>query len=163
MLRVLALAGGLLGAAGLSQFPEFSQQYLQRLSGAVTELRIVVTGFDLTARAAGKTREEALAELDREGFIGDLGNSIAGNIARFERLEQDYDALKDASALGRLAQPWNLTDSKVVQGTWEDFRPALPLTVDGALCAGVGFLLGWGLVSLLIGLLMWPVRRLGLA
>ena len=29
MLKILSLAGGLAGAAGLSQFPEFSQQYLQ--------------------------------------------------------------------------------------------------------------------------------------
>lgn len=36
--RVLALAGGLSGAVGLSQFPEFSQQYLQRLAGQVDAL-----------------------------------------------------------------------------------------------------------------------------
>ena len=38
ILRALTLAAGLTGAAGASQFPEFSQQYVQRLGGAVDEL-----------------------------------------------------------------------------------------------------------------------------
>ena len=41
-MRAIAVAGGLAGAAGLSQFPEFSQQYVQRLGGAVDELTAVV-------------------------------------------------------------------------------------------------------------------------
>ncbi|MBU0778826.1 MAG: DUF2937 family protein, partial [Alphaproteobacteria bacterium] len=35
MIRALALIGGLAGGAALSQYPEFSQQYLQRLAGQV--------------------------------------------------------------------------------------------------------------------------------
>ena len=42
MIRTLTLAGALAGAVSLSQFPEFSQQYLQRLSGAVDELLLYV-------------------------------------------------------------------------------------------------------------------------
>ena len=53
MIRTLTLAGALAGAVSLSQFPEFSQQYLQRLSGAVDELRGLVLAFDATAGAAG--------------------------------------------------------------------------------------------------------------
>ncbi|NRB05388.1 MAG: DUF2937 family protein, partial [Rhodobacteraceae bacterium] len=44
--RAIALAGGLAGGLSLSQFPEFSQQYLQRLGGAVDALAVVVTDFD---------------------------------------------------------------------------------------------------------------------
>jgi len=40
-MRILATAGGIAGAVALSQFPEFSQQYVQRLSGATDELRAV--------------------------------------------------------------------------------------------------------------------------
>ena len=42
ILRTMALAAGLTGAATLSQFPEFSQQYTQRLGGAVDELSAIV-------------------------------------------------------------------------------------------------------------------------
>ena len=51
--RVLTLAGGLSGAAGLSQFPEFSQQYAQRLGGAVEELQLFVEEFDADAAGVG--------------------------------------------------------------------------------------------------------------
>ncbi|MEM6728480.1 MAG: DUF2937 family protein, partial [Pseudomonadota bacterium] len=38
ILRIFALIFGLSGAASLSQFPEFAQQYLQRLAGKVDQL-----------------------------------------------------------------------------------------------------------------------------
>ena len=61
MIRILAMAGGLAGAMALSQFPEFSQQYMQRMAGAVDELRGVVLAFDQSASQAGLTRAEAEA------------------------------------------------------------------------------------------------------
>ena len=44
--RTLVLAGGVAGAAILSQFPEYAQQYTQRLGGAVDALGQVVADFD---------------------------------------------------------------------------------------------------------------------
>ena len=63
MIRALILAGGVAGAAGLSQFPEYSQQYNQRLAGAVDELSHVVADFDASAAAEGLSREAALAQM----------------------------------------------------------------------------------------------------
>lgn len=156
---MLALAGGVAGAVTLSQFPEFSQQYLQRLSGAVNELRIIATGFDMTARLAGKTRAEALEELGDSGFTGDLRQNIVEMMGRYERLDGDYEALRDASALGRMAQPWNHADPELLDQTWQAYRPAVPVTWDGAICAGVGFVAGWGLVTGLFALILMPFRR----
>ena len=62
IVRALVLAGGVLGAASVSQFPEFSQQYTQRLGGAVDALGQVVADFDASAAAAGLDREAALYE-----------------------------------------------------------------------------------------------------
>ena len=45
IIRAITLAGGLAVGAGASQFPEFSQQYAQRLGGAVDALGEVVRGF----------------------------------------------------------------------------------------------------------------------
>ena len=58
------MIGGLTGAAGLSQLPEFSQQYLQRLAGQVDELTRQVVEFDQTALAD-------------EGWLSELRASIA--------------------------------------------------------------------------------------
>lgn len=153
------MAGGIAGALALSQFPEFSQQYLQRLSGAVDELRGVTVAFDLTARVAGLTREEALAEIGGTQFADNLRENMAGNIARYERLHADYQALVSLTPLQRLAQVWRFRDTELAQRTYESFRPAVPVTSDGLICAGIGFAGGWVLVTLLLGLVLRPFRR----
>jgi len=159
MLRLLALAGGFAGAVGLSQFPEFSQQYLQRLSGAVDELRAIVLSFDTAAAAAGLTRAAALQELSGTPFQTELQTTIAGQITRYEALSADYTALSEAEPIGRLAQVYRFTDPDLAQRTWDMFRPALPVTKDGLLCAGLGFLGGWAFVSLVFGGLARLLRR----
>ena len=60
IVRAITLAGGLAVGAGTSQFPEFSQQYAQRLGGAVDALSEVVADFDTSAVAEGLSRSEAL-------------------------------------------------------------------------------------------------------
>ncbi len=159
IVRAIALAAGIAGGAGLSQFPEFSQQYLQRLSGAVDELRGVVTAFDVAATAAGLSREEALAELQGTDLTNELRQNIAGTVARYDRLSADYQHLRDAGPITRLAQPWNLADRTLLNRTWDDFRPAIPVTLDGLICSGIGFLAGWLAASTLLGLFFRPFRR----
>ena len=160
LLRVLTMVGGLSGAVGLSQFPEFSQQYLQRLSGAVDELRIVATGFDISAKAAGLTRDEALAQMQRgTEFQTSLRDNLQTSLTRFDRLSADYDTLSGKTALQRLAQPWRFADADLARRTWDDYKPAVPVTTDGLICAGIGFLVGWGLISALAALLRRPFRR----
>lgn len=160
-MRILALAGGLAGALSFSQFPEFSQQYVQRLSGAVDELRAVTFMFDAAASAAGRTREEALAELQsgRSELISGLGEGLAEKIHRYERLSADYQALAPATPVARLAHFWRLRDSELVQRTYEHYQPAVPVTVDGAITSGVGFVLGWGIIAALIGAITRPFRK----
>lgn len=153
------MAGGIAGAVAFSQFPEFSQQYLQRLSGAVDELRLVTAAFDLTAQASGLSRDEALAQIGGSQFADDLRGNIASNISRFERLEADYRALAGVDPLSRLARFWHFRDVDLARRTWDDFRPAVPATVDGAIFAGIGFGLGWLSVFFLLGLLARPFRR----
>lgn len=159
MLRLLTLAAGFAGAFSLSQFPEYSQQYMQRLAGAVDELRAIVVAFDATAAAANLTREEALADLSATPFQTELQAALAGQITRYETLAADYHALRAAEPMQRLAQVYRFTDTDLARRTWEDFRPAVPASTDGLICAALGFLLGWGLLSALGGLLRSALTR----
>jgi len=143
----------------LSQFPEFPQQYLQRLSGAVDELRIVTFAFDLTAKASGLSRDEALAKIGGSQFEDDLRRDLGANFKRYERLDADYKTLAGAEPLARLAHFWRFNDVDLARRTWDDFRPAVPVTSDGFMCAGIGFAAGWILLSLVLGLLRRPFRR----
>ncbi|WP_299848506.1 DUF2937 family protein [uncultured Roseovarius sp.] len=67
LFRAMMLAGGIAGATGFSQFPEYSQQYTQRLAGAVDELSRVVRAFDADAGRLDLTREAALADMAAAG------------------------------------------------------------------------------------------------
>jgi len=158
-MRILATAGGLAGALALTQFPEFSQQYVQRLSGAVDELRMVSVAFDASAKVAGMSREEAFDAMGEGTFQTSLRDDLRAHITRYDRLNADYQALADADPLMRLARFYHIRDGELVQRTWDDFRPAVPVTVDGLLFGGIGFAGGWLLVSLLLGALMMPLRR----
>lgn len=156
---VLVLAGALAGGAGLSQFPEFSQQYLQRLAGQVDALGVVVANFDATATRNGLTRDTALAQMTGTPFLTDRQADLRRDFARFERLSGDLTLLRAASPLERLAMPHRLSDRDTFAATWADYRPAVPVTVDGLVSAGVGAGLGWGVVGGVLALLAWPFRR----
>lgn len=63
IVRTLTLVAALSAGAATSQFPEFSQQYAQRLGGAVDALAEVVADFDASAQAEGLTRTQALEQM----------------------------------------------------------------------------------------------------
>lgn len=160
MIRILTFIVGLLGATGLSQFPEFSQQYLQRLAGAVDELRRVVADFDASAEGVGMTREQALAALSEGEFQQARQADMRRTITRSEDLSADLEALRSASMLRRVMQPQRFTDAEIARAAWGDFKPAVPVTATGAGFAAAGFGLGWGFAALFWGVLGWPFRAL---
>ena len=159
MLRILAVAGGVAGAATLSQFPEFSQQYLQRLAGQVDALSLVVAEFDATAAANGLTREAALQEVKGSAFLDDRREDLTRAFDRQTRLAGNLQALRAASPLERLTMPQRLADPDTLQATWADFRPAVPVTLDGGISALLGYLGGWLASAGLLSLLAAPFRR----
>lgn len=154
------LAGGLAGAAGLSQFPEFSQQYVQRLGGAVDELRAFVDGFDADAAKVGLTRQAALDDLARGGAMGaQRADTMTGVIVRYERLSADLAALRRAGPFTRAYRARSLSDAEIAQAAWAEFQPALPLSFEGAVFGGTGFLAGSGIIGTLLAFLKMPFRR----
>lgn len=160
MIRILTFICGLFGAAGLSQFPEFSQQYLQRLAGAVDELGRVVGDFDRSAEGVGMSREQALAALSGGEFQEQRREDMTRTIARSERLSADLAALREAPMALRALQPQRFTDPEIARAAWADFKPALPITPTGFGFGGAGFALGLILAWPLFRLLGWPFRAL---
>lgn len=154
------LVGALAGAVGLSQFPEISQQYLQRLAGQVDALGVVVRDFDASASRNGLSREDALAEMAGSPFLEDRQKDLRRTFLRHAQLSDNLVALRQASPLTRMTMPQRLGDVETLQATWSDFRPAVPVTLDGLAAAAIGFFGGGALLSGLLSLLLWPVRRL---
>lgn len=158
--RTVALAGGLVGAMGLSQFPEFSQQYRQRLGGAVDELRVVVADFDASAAEAGLSRDEAFAQMVGSAFLEARAADMRRVIARSERLSADLAALDGAGPFLRLYEVGRFHDGFILARAWQAYRPALPLTFEGLTMAGMGALAGFGGVRLVLGMFSGLFARL---
>ncbi len=159
ILRTIALAGGIAGATATSQFPEFSQQYMQRLGGAVDALGEVVADFDASASASDLSRDEALEQMQGTPFLERRGADMTRSIARFERLSDDLVVLEGHGPFMRAYNAARFTDTEIAQAAWDVYKPALPVSFVGVTFAGVGFVLGGFAVSLVLGLLRMPFRR----
>lgn len=131
------------GAVIAGQFPEFAQQYRQRLGGAVDELKAVVDDFDADAARSGFGRQEAIAALKEssESLPRDRGNSMERTIIRFERLNSQQAALEAAQPLMRPVHVLRYPDGGVLEGAWSDFEPAVPVTPAGGIWAAIGGLI----------------------
>ncbi|MGB7316441.1 MAG: DUF2937 family protein [Planktotalea sp.] len=155
--RALALAAGLTGAAGVSQFPEYSQQYMQRLGGAVDELSRFMDDFDKDAAGLDLTREAALVDLAKGGAMGAArADSMVNTIARHRRLSGDLERMQGLGPFSRAKYAARFTDTELAGRVWENYKPAMPVTFEGAIFAGLGFLGGLALFSMLIWVLRLP-------
>ncbi|WP_017931621.1 DUF2937 family protein [Robiginitomaculum antarcticum] len=140
-----------------SQFPEYAQQYRQRLAGAVGELERVVAQFDADANEGGLSRNDALARYQKSGddFLEDRGDSMGQTISRYIRLNAHLTAMNKANPAERLWVFATQRDMQLAEETLEIYEPAVPVTTVGAAHAAGGFALGW----LLLSLLMAPFKK----
>ncbi len=155
--RTLALATGLVAAVAGSQVPEFAQQYRQRLGGTIDELRLAVERFDQDARNSGLTREQALNRLQAgpDPFVRRRGESEVVAETRLDRLEKHRDAMREAGPFMRVGTFLAYGDAELTGRTFKDFEPAMPVTSEGAVGAGAGFIAGYGFIRLVLA----PFRR----
>lgn len=156
--RAIVVSFGIVSGAGFSQFPEFSQQYLQRLGGAVDELSTVVSDFDRSAATFGMTRHQALDEMNGSPFLQRRQADLRSTISRYEDLSEAYIALRYAGPFTRFYELQYMQDPEILSGTWRDYRPAVPLTFEGAIFSLFGFLIGYGALSAVVKILR-PSRR----
>jgi Protein of unknown function (DUF2937) len=155
--RLVSMFAGGVMAVGASQAPEYAQQYNQRLGGAVDELRTVVQEFDADARRNGLTRAEGLFRLENapDRFTAERGTAQRRLIQRFDRLEAQKIAMDAPDVTSRVFAMVRSYDGQVGRGAMKDYKPALPLTLEGLFFALLGFVGGAGVA----GALSLPFRR----
>ncbi len=148
--RLLALGLATFGGIVTSQAPELTQQYRQRIGGALDELRVLVETFDRQASENALDREKALGiyAASTEPFLRQQGAMMRGTIDRFQALKAQDEALADATPVFKPFVLLRDADSTVLTNTWRDFIPAVPVSVPGLIWAGIGFAAGWFMTSL---------------
>lgn len=146
MLRTtIPLFFGLVAAGSLSQFPEFAQQYTQRVGGAYTELHEVANGLRQDAANNGKTVSQAIDEYAAadSAFFRDRGESITGILEREVFLEEHYASLTGGEGFAQLMTFAKKRDLEIAQETLNIYKPAVPATFTGVSHAALGFLAGF--------------------
>lgn len=148
-IRTIVLVAGLSGALGAAQFPAFSQQYMQRLGGAVDALAVVVANFDASAKAVGLTRNDALAQMNGTPFMDRRRADMRESIARHAALSEDLAVLEGQGPFMRAYHASRFTDPQIARGALRAFEPALPLTLATGLFAAFGFVIVGGSAAFL--------------
>jgi hypothetical protein len=143
--RRLALACGLFLGIVASQGPEFGQQYRQRLGGAIDELNRVVARFDKDAADSGYSEADALAHMQNssDSLMRRQGKSMEKTITRFRSLLAQQQAFDHSGKFGRLLVLLERADPSLLRTTFHDFEPAVPVTSEGFVFGGIGFVSGW--------------------
>ena len=159
IVRAITLAGGLAVGAGTSQFPEFSQQYAQRLGGAVDALSEVVADFDTSAAVEGLSRSEALEQMIGADFIERRRADMERTFDRHAVLTEDLRLFAEAGPFMRAYHAARFADGDVASAAWDVFEPAVPLNLTSAIFAGFGFFVGLIAMSSLMAVIRWPFRR----
>ena len=161
MRRIIAGVGGLGLAIALSQFPEYAQQYTQRLGGAVDELRVITEDFDRAAVEGGLDRAAALGryEASNDDFLAGRGGSMTATFQRYEQLSATLARIQNAGAIERFQSLPAYLDTDIGRRTLESYKPAIPVTMEGILYAGGGFILGYLIFSGLWRFLAMPFKK----
>jgi hypothetical protein len=138
----VAFVMGLLIGFVLSQAPEFAQQYRQRLGGAIGELQRIIQRFDEDSGRSGYDRTAALRLManNSEQLIRDQASRMEEVIARHDRLRAQESAFRNGGSFVRISAFILNFDRPLAQGTVLAYEPAVPVTTEGLLLAGGGFL-----------------------
>jgi hypothetical protein len=152
-IRIIAFGLGIFGGIVASQGPEYSQQYRQRLGGAIDELQRVIARFDADASANNETQDTAIARLrsNPDGLVNRQGVAMQANVERIKRLQIHREAMMQAGPFARVALMLRDGDRDVMEAAYRDFEPAVPVTEEGLLSTAIGFIVVWGGVLLLAG------------
>jgi len=156
-LRQFAVLVGLFVAVLGSQLPEFSQQYRQRLGGAVDEIKRAVAAFEAEAENQSLTFEQAVERLkeNADPLARQRAADMEADAARERRLEAAQADMAGAGPLMRLLAMLRDFDPEIAHRAYEAYEPAVPITQEGWIVALAGFVIGW----LATHMSLWPVRR----
>ncbi len=159
--RILMLIVALGMGTTASQLPEFSQQYRQRLGGAIDELAKIADDFANDARRFGLSVEQAIDRLagNTDEVAAARGDRMRQTLSRLDRLREQKDAYAESGPFVRLAVFAQNIDTELAEATAKDFEPAIPVTVEGLVTAGTGFFAGWFGMRLLLAVFGRRRRR----
>lgn len=147
--RIANGLAAILGAGFASQFPEFYQQYVQRLGGRLDQAELQ------EARIAQAAEDQGLSVPDYvQRFLTSEDPVFRGEGLLLQETLKDAEqlraALAELVAASPLERPFTFlqnVDSGLFRATMEAYVPAMPVSVEGFTYAALGMLLGLALLA----------------
>ncbi|MCB1148925.1 MAG: DUF2937 family protein [Chlamydiia bacterium] len=143
--RIFAVLGALI----FSQGPAFIQQYIQNLSGAVSELKLQVDRMTTLASKGGKDLPTYIKK-----FIASSDPDISGQGEIMQLVSSRYTSLNGSleslSGAHFWSKPFHFLmnfHSDIFSRTLDYFRPGINLTFEGLIWALAGLLIGYFLYT----------------
>jgi len=132
------------GAGAFSQFPEFYQQYLQRLGGRLDQALVQEARIYEAAQSQGMTVAAYVARFaeSSDPVFQAEGKVLAAALQDAEALRE---ALVSLSSAGVFERPFLLMRdlvSSAISATFDAFVPAMPISTEGLTYAAIGMLAG---------------------
>jgi hypothetical protein len=157
LMRRLALFFAMLFGIVCAQFPEYAQQYRQRLGGALDELNAIIARFDTDAAQNGLSEDQGVTHLrdNPDSLVRAQGNQMKDLITRRERLQRQAQTFTDDGSFKRVWELATQADPHIAWRAYQSFEPGVPVTSEGFVSAAIGFVIGGGLIKLL----GWPFER----
>lgn len=137
--RIVGVAGALL----LSQAPMFLHQYMQNLSGHVSELKFQIATLRDVSTGSGKSLAEYIGKFSGspDPDFAAQGRWMADLLDRYTDMSTSLIALQDASVWSRPILFLRHCYVDVVEQTFAKFTPGLPFSMEGLAYAALGMLL----------------------
>jgi hypothetical protein len=157
LIRRLALFFAMIAGVVSAQFPEYAQQYRQRLGGALDELNAIVARFDADAAKNGLSEPQGVTHLQQnpDPFVRSRGDQMKDVIARRNKLQDQAQIFADDGSFKRVWALVTQADPLIAWRAYQSFEPGVPVTTEGFVSALIGFVIGGGLIRLL----GWPIER----
>jgi hypothetical protein len=139
--RVLVVVGAIL----CMQLPLFMHQYQHQLIGRVAELHWQMEHTQKAASASGKNLDQYIQKFIRntDEDISRQGELMSLTQKRLTKFSALLNRLQNASSLTRPFLFFVSIQPEMVVSTMKAFEPGITFTMEAALYAFVGMLLGW--------------------
>lgn len=156
--RFFVVFGAFLG----SQFPQFMQQYNQRLSGHVEELRRTLLHLEEVAAKSGislqvyikKFSDQPDLDISRQGsFMQDL-------VLRFEDLQYSLTTLNESTVWSRPYFFIKNFQLDIGKATFHYYSPGLSFDAEACMYVLMGGFLGWGFYRLCFFSIRIPLQNI---
>lgn len=147
-----------LGAISFAQFPQFIQQYLQRLAGHMDEARRIVERYKLAADRAGMEFDPYVERFkeDSDPVVAEHGYIMAEAVERLDFLIRAVESLQQSNMFTRPFVFFGNLDTDIAWQAWLIFQPGVPTTVEGLVYALTGIAAG----LIIYHALKWPVYKI---